>query len=148
MKHQVVLILIALILSSCNPKISQKTILGSWYNFNKSNNEYHEIHIDDSLFVYIYDNADILLPFDYKLNNDTLYLGAGLDSITKKYKVSRFKRSSKKLFLKDEYEGLVFTKLDTTIQNLNKYFVNFESLDSFSYDYYKRKMIFIDEHNK
>ena len=142
------IIFFALILSSCNPRIEKNTVLGSWYHFDNSNNEYREIHIDDSLFIYIYDNAEILLPYDYLLEDDTFYLGVGLDSIVKKYKVSHSKRSEKKIILKDEYEKLVFTKMDTIIDDLNNGILNFDSLERFSYNYYNRKMIYLEKTNK
>lgn len=49
---RLLLIYISIIFFSCNKGELHDNVKGSWYNINKEEKTYQEIHIDDSIFIY------------------------------------------------------------------------------------------------
>lgn len=139
MKIKLILIYISIIFFSCKNSEHYNSINGSWYSVNKDKGTYEEIHIDDSLFIYCFDNCDVLIPFKYFLNSDSIYLGSDKKNISHKHKILVDNSIKGEMFLIKEHETLIFKKMDDTYENLNNFLVDYESLDSLSLDYHKRK---------
>ena len=139
MKINLQIIYIGLIIISCNNSRHFDNLIGSWYHVNKDKGTYREIHIDDSLFVYSYDNADIVIPFNYIVKEDSVFLLENKKNVIEKYQILTTNSSKKRMFLINKNEKLLFIKMDSTIENLNDIFIDFESLDSFSFDFHQRK---------
>ena len=139
MKIKLLLIYISIIFFSCKNSEHYNSINGSWYNVNKDKGTYEEIHIDDSLFIYCFDNCDVLIPFKYFLNGDSIYLGSDKKNISQKHQILVDNSIKGEMCLIMEHETLTFKKLDETYENLNDFLVDYESLDSLSYDYFHRR---------
>jgi len=116
-----------------------EVIKGSWYSLNIEEKTYEEIHINDSLFIYCFDNCDVIIPYKYILKEDSIYLLSNYGNIKEKYMVSYNGDGRKKLNLINKNSRLTFIKMDLTYKELNYFLSDFESLDSLTNDYFIRK---------
>lgn len=133
------LIYLCLIVFSCRD-VNHKDINGSWYNVDISNKTYEEIHIDDSLFIYCFDNCDILIPFLYSIKDDSIYF-LSQNEVIEKHQIVLCKSNNKMMILGSNLEKKIFEKMESSYDNLNEFLIDFETLDSLSYDYHQRKNI-------
>lgn len=140
MKIMLILIYVSFILLTCtrNEKYDE-VIKGSWYNLNIEEKTYEEIHINDSLFIYCFDNCDVIIPYQYFLLEDTIYLLSNNCNIKEKYMISYIGVGKKKLYLINKKSNLTFTKMGFIYKELNYFLSDFETLDSLTNDYFIRK---------
>ncbi len=109
-KNSRIIVVIVFFLISCVGIKPTKDLRGSWYYFNRDKGSYREIHIDDSLFVYCYDNASIVVPFVYTIKDDSVYLMGNDREVVEKYRLLYSDSSGKKISLINNRESLVFLK--------------------------------------
>lgn len=141
---RLLLIYISIIFFSCNKGELHDNVKGSWYNINKEEKTYQEIHIDDSIFIYCYNNCDLLLTFNYSIKNDSIYLFFDKNNIEYMYQILLDKSNKKEISLINKKEKLTFNKMDKTYKNLNDFLVDYESLDSLSKDYFNRRHVILN----
>lgn len=144
MKIKLMFFCVSLIYCSCN-NIDNKTIKGSWYSVNKDAENYEEVHIDDSLFIYCYDNCNVVLTFNYILRNDSIFLFLDNKHVKDNYKIVFANSSQEELHLINKQGKLNFLKMNKTYSNLNEFLISYESLDSLSCDYFQRKKIIMNK---
>mgnify|MGYP006285128785 CR=1 FL=1 len=141
MKIKFLIFYASIIFTSCTNDDYIDIIKGSWFSLNKEANTYEEIHIDDSLFIYCHDNCNVLLTYNYSIEEDSIYLFLNENDIESRYQILFDKSNGKVMYLKNRQKKLVFKRIDSTYENLNDFLVGFESLDSLCLDYHQRKRI-------
>lgn len=144
MKIKLLLIYISIIFFSCTKGENYGSVKGSWYNVNKEEKTYEEIHIDDSLFIYCYDNCNILLTFNYTVKDDSIYLSLDKKNVTYKYQMLFNQSNKEEMVLVNKQEKLIFKKMDEAYENLNDFLIDYESMDSLTYDYFHRRNIILN----
>lgn len=141
LKYYVILSLL-LLLFSCDGS-DNKSIRGSWYRVDTINNVYEEIHTNDTLLVYCYDNCDIIISFDVKLSEDSLFMFS-LCQLKRRYHLLLENDPQKRMILISDKDTLVFNYLNSGYTNLEGEVENYESLDSLAMDYFNRKWDLLD----
>lgn len=144
MKIKLLLIYISIIFFSCTKGENYDSIKGSWYNVNKEEKTYEEIHIDDSLFIYCYDNCNILLTFNYTIKDDSIYLSLDKKNVEYKYQMLFNQTNKEEMVLVNKQEKLIFKKMDETYENLNDFLIDYESMDFLTHDYFHRRNIILN----
>lgn len=139
MKIKLLLIYISFLIFSCKSSEHHDSLKGSWYNVDEAKRTYKEIHIDDSLYIYCSDNCDLIIPFNYYLKGDSIYLFVGKDNVRDTYQILFSNSSKREMYLTSKRQKLFLRKMDDKYENLNNFLVDYESLDSLSYDYHQRK---------
>lgn len=147
MKIKVLLIGICIIILSCKKGEKFDGIKGGWYNVNNAEKTYEEIHLDDSLFIYCYDNCNVLLTFNYSIKDDSIYLSLDKKNVKYKYQMLFSKSNKEAMILINKQDTLNFKKLDITYENLNNFLVDYESMDFLSSDYFHRRSIILNSLN-
>lgn len=135
------LLVIGIIVSivSCNKNMSDVDLKGSWYYLSEDGKSYREIHIDDSLFVPCSDNADIVVPFLYQKKKDSVILMVDKNNVYKKYQIEMSSSGEISMLLISKYDSVLYRKMEFTIKNINHIFIDYNSLDSFCYEFIKRR---------
>ncbi len=133
---------IALLMFMCKEN-NIEGIKGSWYKVDTISNIYEEIHMNDSLMIYCFNNCEIILPFDIVIDEDSLHMYS-LDQLKHSYRFSLKNDPKKQLRLIFDQDTLVFEALDTSYKNLEEVIHNYESLDSITRDYFQRKSDILD----
>jgi hypothetical protein len=120
-----------------------KHIRGSWYRVDTISYVYEEIHTNDTLLVYCYDNCDIVISFDITLSEDSLLMFSS-NQLKHRYHLFLENVPQKRMILISDKDTLVFEYLNAGYTNLEAEIENHESLGSLSMDYFNRKWDIID----
>jgi len=132
------LFIILLVLEiSCKEYKHSGLITGSWYSVNKDSGLYEEIHINDSLLIYC-NSWGIIIPYNYIICNDSLFIFYVKNEIINKYKISSINEKTNQLILINGNEKFLFIRMDTTFFCLDSIFYNETKLDTFSYNFFLR----------
>lgn len=124
------LISILLLLLRCQEQRNNSILFGNWYF--KTNNDYIEVFIDKNTFTYHFLSVK-WRKYNYCLNNDTIVLFEGPDSLYANYKIL----NNNKILLK------INSRLDTLFRiDKNEYtienFLQEENYQKFTEAFYRR----------
>lgn len=147
MKIKLLIIYMCIMFFSCKKGENHDRLKGSWFSVNKQEKTYEEIHVDDSLFIYCYDNCNVLLTFSYSIKDDSIYLSLDKMSVESKYQMLFNKINKEEMVLINKQKRLDFKKMDETYKNLNDFLIDYESMDSLSNDYFERRNIILSSLN-
>jgi hypothetical protein len=120
-----------------------KSLRGSWYRVDTINDVYEEIHTNDTILVYCYNNCDIVISFDVKLSEDSLFMFS-LNQLKRRYHLFLENTPQKRMILTSDTDTLVFKYRNSGYNNLEEEVENYEALDSLTIDYFNRKWNLLD----
>jgi len=138
--EKIFLYLLILFLTSSCEKLDYHDILkGSWYTIIKDTGRYEEIHLNDSILVYCSgDDAGVIVPLNYLIQKDTIYVFDDNNVITDKYQIKLFEGNNNQILLQNKDKKLLFNRLDTIINNLDSIFTDTITLDAFAFSVSQR----------
>lgn len=123
---------------NCTGNKRKESLVGNWVKMNKDTSLYEEVYINDSLFIYCNNMSMGLIPFKYKIQDDSVFLYHNKKEINDRYKVVMDEKDKDQIIFKSGNETFILKRLNLIYDNFDSLFTNEEKMDTFLFEFYKR----------